>query len=252
VSGASWPYPKVLAHRGGGTLAPENTLAGMRAGLAHGFKGVEFDVMLAADGIPVLMHDPVLGRTVKGEGEVQRFTAAELAAMDAGSWRGPEFSGEPVPGYEAVVAYCRANRLWMNVEIKPAPGAEARTGKGVADATARMFAGAADTQPLFSSFSADALRAARDAAPGIARGMLYTVIPANWREELQGLDCVSLHCSHRTLTPYLVETVKAAGYWVFCYTVNDPERARQLFSWGVDSMCTDRIDLLDPDGDYSR
>ena len=54
-----WPFPKIIAHRGGGTLAPENTLAAMRCGLSHGFRAVEFDVMLSGDGVPVLMHDPV-------------------------------------------------------------------------------------------------------------------------------------------------------------------------------------------------
>ena len=66
-----WPYPKVLAHRGGGTQAPENTIAGLACGLAHGFHAVEFDVMLAKDGVPVLMHDPELGRTVSGKGKAR-------------------------------------------------------------------------------------------------------------------------------------------------------------------------------------
>ena len=52
------PYPRRVAHRGGGTLAPENTLAGLRCGLEHGFRGVKFDAMLAKDGVPILMHDP--------------------------------------------------------------------------------------------------------------------------------------------------------------------------------------------------
>ena len=63
-----WPYPRILAHRGGGTLAPENTYAGLRCGMAAGFRAIEFDVMLARDGVPVVMHDPGLGRTVRGSG----------------------------------------------------------------------------------------------------------------------------------------------------------------------------------------
>src|SRR3954465_6157212 len=79
-----WPYPTIIAHRGGGTLAPENTLAAMRCGLARGFHAVEFDVMLSQDGVPVVVHDPVLGRTVAGSGNVADHTARQLAAMDAG------------------------------------------------------------------------------------------------------------------------------------------------------------------------
>ena len=61
-----WSFPRIIAHRGGGTLAPENTLAALRCGLAHGFRGVEFDVMALPDGALVLMHDTELGRTVSG------------------------------------------------------------------------------------------------------------------------------------------------------------------------------------------
>ena len=74
-----WPYPKVLAHRGGGRLAPENTLAAIRCGYEHGFRAVEFDVMLPADGVPILMHDDTLGRTVAGSGSVAELGSVELS-----------------------------------------------------------------------------------------------------------------------------------------------------------------------------
>ena len=65
-----WPYPKIVAHRGAGKLAPENTLAAMQCGRNMAFRAVEFDVMLSKDGVPVLMHDPEFGRTVAGKGAV--------------------------------------------------------------------------------------------------------------------------------------------------------------------------------------
>ena len=68
-----WPFPRVLAHRGGGALAPENTIAAIRAGLDRGFRAVEFDAMLAADNVPVLMHDPTLERTGLVGGVVSAF-----------------------------------------------------------------------------------------------------------------------------------------------------------------------------------
>ena len=88
-----WPYPRTVAHRGGGTLAPENTLAALRCGLAHGYRAVEFDVMLAKDGVPVVVHDVELGRTVAGSGAIPDYTAAQLAAMDAGGWFGARVCG---------------------------------------------------------------------------------------------------------------------------------------------------------------
>jgi glycerophosphoryl diester phosphodiesterase len=248
-----WFYPKIVAHRGGGTLAPENTLAGMRCGLAHGFRAVEFDVMLSADNIPVLIHDPQFGRTVPGHGQVATTTAAELAEMDAGSWRGAEFAGEPVPAYEQVVAFCKKNGIWMNVEIKPSPGFEAITGTVVAETTRKLFArelaaGARPSDlPLFSSFSLEALAAAQETAPDIPRGFLLDVLPPDWLDKLRSLDAVALHTNHKKLTPDQARAIKEAGYGLFCYTVNEPERAREILSWGVDAFCTDRLDLIGPD-----
>lgn len=242
-----WFYPKILAHRGGGALAPENTLAALRCGLAHGFRAVEFDVMLSVDSIPVLMHDPDFGRTVRGRGRVCETSAAALTAMDAGSWFGTVFAGEPVPTYEQAVNFCKENGIWMNVEIKPAPGFDIATGHAVAALTQRLFdATEAAALPLFSSFSFEALAAAKAAAPGIPRGLLVTSIPPDWRDRLRALEAVALHTNHKNLTPELARAVKSAGYGLFCYTVNTPQRAAEILSWGVDAFCTDRIDLIGP------
>ena len=242
-----WPYPRILAHRGGGTLAPENTLAALRCGLAYGYRAVEFDVMLASDGVPVVVHDPELGRTVAGSGHVSDYTADELGSMDAGAWFGPEFAGEGVPTFAAVAAYCKAQRIWMNIEIKPAPGFDVATGAAVARATRDYFAkeiADGELLPLLSSFSIDALQAARQAAPELARGWLVEAIPADWAQQAKELGVVALHCDHTQLTPDVARTIKDGGYGLFCYTVNTPERASELLAWGVDGFCTDRIDLI--------
>lgn len=241
-----WIYPKVLAHRGGGMLAPENTLAAFRCGLARGFRAVEFDVMLSKDSIPVLMHDPEFGRTVRGKGKVCETNAFDLAQMDAGAWFGSDFAGEPVPTYEQAVHFCKENGIWMNVEIKPSPGTEAETGQVVGEVTRRLFAGDARL-PLFSSFSFEALESAREAAPGIPRGFLADVIPPDWIDRLQALEAVALHTNHKYLLPERARAVKQAGYGLFCYTVNTVERAKEILGWGVDAFCTDRIDLIGPD-----
>lgn len=249
VSIRTWPYPRVVAHRGGGALAPENTLAGMREAHARRIGGVEFDVMLAADGVPILMHDTRLGRTVPGVGDVGAFASADLARMDAGAWFDPRFQGEPVPRLEDIVQWLRRHGVWMNIEIKPMPGHDVDTGQVAGQMVQDLYAGVADPAglPLFSSFSAKALGAAREAAPDIPRGLLVEGVPPDWRTRLEALDCVSLHCRHDLLDAGLARDIKAAGYGLMCYTVNDPERARELFSWGVDALCTDRYDLIGAD-----
>ena len=248
-----WIYPKFLAHRGGGKLAPENTIAGLQCGLAHGFHAVEFDVMLARDGVPVVMHDPYLGRTVAGSGNVYDYDAAELIAMDAGSWFGPQFRSETVPLFTQYVDFCKANGIWMNIEIKPAPGFEVETGRVVGELARAMF-GLEIAQddpallPLLSSFRPEALAAAQQAAPDLARALLLDQLEVGWEAQARALGAVAIHTNQKHLTADLAKQVKQAGFGLFCYTVNDPDRARALMGWGVDGMCTDRIDLIGPAG----
>lgn len=248
-----WPYPRILAHRGGGTLAPENTIAAIDVGRRYGLHGIEVDAMLARDQVPVLIHDPTLERTTSGRGDVSAHDAVELARLDAGAWHSAAFVGVPVPTLADAIGHCRAHDVWMNIEIKPAPGYAHLTGTVVARTVAALYAdltgeaGGSAVQvvpavPLLSSFERDALVAARAAAPALPRGYLFERVPPNWQEELLALGCVALHTDHRHLTQALARTVKDAGYWLFCYTVDEPPRAQELFDWGVDAFCTDRVD----------
>jgi glycerophosphoryl diester phosphodiesterase len=250
-----WAYPKIIAHRGAGILAPENTLAAFRCGATHGFRAVEFDVMLARDGVPVVMHDPVLGRTVGGSGSVADYTSHALTQMDAGAWFGQAYAGERVPTYEQVAVFCRDNDIWMNVELKPVPGFEEATGRVVAQYTKRLFADllalpASDARraavPLFSSFSFQAVQAAQRAAPQIPRALLLGAIPPDWRDKVAALDAVAIDTDYRKLTEAQARAIKEAGIGLFCYTVNEPQHAHRMFAWGADAICTDRLDLIGP------
>lgn len=238
-----WTYPRVLAHRGGGDLAPENTLAALRCGLKHGFHAAEFDVMGVRGGDLVLMHDPELGRTVAGSGSVARYSASELGRMDAGAWFDAAFAGETVPSFAEAAGFCLQNGIFMNVEIKPVPGMVHETGRLVAQACAGMPAGSV----LLSSFSFDALVGAKQAAPAVPRALLVEEVPADWLQRLQQLDAVALHAKAGLLTASQVAAVKTAGYGLFCYTVNTLEQAHALRDMGVDAFCTDRIDLIGAD-----
>lgn len=242
---AGWPYPRIVAHRGGGKLAPENTLGAIRLGAAMGFKGVEFDVMLAGCGTPVLIHDATLKRTTSGRGEVARTPYADLAQLDAGGWYSRRFRGERIPRFDEAARLCRELRLWANVEIKPAAGYERRTGEAVARATHELWQGA-PLPPVLSSFSPVALAAARHAAPELPRGLLVGRIPPHWRELMQDLDCVALHCNHRALNKRLAAQINAAGYAILAWTVNDRRSARKLLAWGVDCLVTDALERIGP------
>ena len=121
---SAWPYPRYIAHRGAGKLAPENTLAAMRVGYAHGYRMVEFDVKLSGDGVPFLLHDDTLDRTTDARGRADALTWAELAKLDAGSWHSAVYAGEVLPTLGAIAVWSIANGVACNIEIKPSPGRE--------------------------------------------------------------------------------------------------------------------------------
>jgi glycerophosphoryl diester phosphodiesterase len=240
-----WPYPRVIAHRGGGVLAPENTLAAMKLARNLGFLAVEFDVKLTEDGTPILMHDETLERTTDGRGPVAETRYADIADLDAGAWFGNEYIGELVPSFAAASAFCREVGLWANVEIKPSPGTERETGEVVARLAKMLWAGA-DLPPLLSSFSPLALEAAAVEAPELPRALLVTEVPAGWQALMLRLQCVALHVSHPHLNAAHVKAVHDAGYGVLAYTVNDSELALDLLEWHVDALVTDQLDVITP------
>ncbi len=211
-----------------------------------GVHGVEFDVMLTADKIPVLIHDETLERTTNGRGSVAGTPYARLAALDAGAWFGPEYRGERVPEFEQAGKLCVELGLWANVEIKPAAGFERETAEAACRLIMKLWTGAT-TRPLVSSFQRTCLEAARAAAPEIDRGYLTDRIERGSRDSAEELGCVSLHCNAEYLTRVQADEVKRAGLGLLCYTVNEANVARRLFSWGVDAIFTDRLDLFPRD-----
>lgn len=239
------PLPRWFAHRGGGSLAPENTLAGIRLAARLGYQAVEFDVMLSGDGTPVLIHDETLARTTNGVGCVCRTPDAVLFSLDAGD-------GERIPRFAEAAALCCELGLLANVEIKPAIGHEVPTAQMVARLTAEYWRGAA-VQPLISSFSIEALEIARDVAPGIRRGLLYEVVPADWLAEMNRLQALSLHCDATLLGDDVLREAAEHRIPVLCYTVNTRVQAKNLLMRGVSAMFTDRLDLFaDETSPYKR
>lgn len=240
---SDWPFPKLFAHRGGGTLAPENTVAAMKKGHQLGYQAVEFDVKLSSDGVAILLHDATLGRTTSGSGKVSELSYDQLAREDAGAWQSPQFAGERVPRFTEIAHWLIAHDMRANVEIKPCPGRESETGQLVGNLCRDLWLGHI-AQPLVSSFSSEALTAARTAAPALMLGLLVKDFDESQFHILERLGCVSLHCHHGALDTASVERIHARGFRVMTYTVNDVSRAIALFSMGVDGIFTDRLDAM--------
>lgn len=225
-------YPRVIAHRCGGLLAAENTLAGLSAAARIGCRGVEFDAMLSADGVPVLMHDDTVDRTAGGHGAVAAMTVAELRRLRVGD--------EPVPLLSEALRRCADLGLWANIELKTvAGGDDAALGKTVA----RMLDDLWDGNGVVSSFSFAALKAAQSQSSRHACALLFEDLPTDWREQAKEIGAVGIHLDASRLTADQCAELRGAGLAVACYTVNSRVEAEWLFAVGVDSVFSDRPDL---------
>lgn len=241
----AWPYPRWIAHRGAGKLAPENTLAAFRLGAAHGYRMFECDAKLSADGVVFLMHDATLERTTSGQGVGGELTWHALSQLDAGGWHSRTYAGEPLPTLEALARFCLANRYLLNIEIKPTPGTEALTGDAVARLAAQLWQGA-EVPPLLTSFKPEALAAAQTAAPELPRGLLIDTLWQGWFEQAQALQCVAVVANYALWDATTVTQVHGTGMRCLSYTINDDWAAQHLLDLGTDGIITDRVDVFSP------
>lgn len=246
----AWPFPRWIAHRGAGKLAPENTLAAFRVGAAHGYRAFECDVKLSADGLPFLLHDATLDRTTPQRGTAAERPWAELSRIDAGGWHSRAFAGEPIPSLEAIAGYVQRNGFALNLELKPTPGQEQLTGETVGRFCAAHWT-VGSPPLLFSSFRPEALQGAMATAPAIPRALLLDTLWAGWEAAAQQLACVAVVTNHALMDTALKQQLDELGLRALCYTANDPAGARRLVSLNIDGIITDAVDRFSPspDGD---
>lgn len=240
-----WPYPRWIAHRGAGKLAPENTLAAFRVGASHGYRAFECDVKLSADGVPFLLHDATLQRTTPEHGVAGERPWSELSRIDAGGWLGRTWAGEPIPSLALVARFCIRNGFALNIEIKPTPGAEEATGRVVAEAVQRLWQGQ-PAWPLLSSFKPAALAAARAQAPELPRALLLAGLPEGWFERAQELGCAAVVADYPAMSGAVIARLHAAGLHALAYTVNDEANAAWLLRGGIDGIITNAVDRFPP------
>lgn len=235
--------PLNLGHRGARGMAPENTLASMKAGMAAGADGVEFDVQRTADGHLVVFHDDDLKRICGVGGRVVTSTLAQLRELDAGRHFGPQFAGELIPTLDEVIETLPAS-AFLNIEAKRfrlrSDGLEA----GLAEVIRRHNVLG---RCLVSSFNPVLLWRLGRMDRTIPLGLLYAPdLPfgfnRGWPRRL--LRLAALHPYQEQVTPKLLQQVHARGQQLNTWTVNDPAEMRRLIDLGVDGIITDRPDLL--------
>ncbi len=242
------------AHRGGSTLAPENTLAAFARGLAAGADGLELDVHLSRDGVVVVHHDRLLDRTTNLRGPIADRTAADLVQADAGYAFAPDagypFRGQGVGIPTLMTVLTEYLDVPVIVELKVGTAEMAHAVVGVARA-----AGAVDRICL-GSFGQMALRAARAVEPSLAtsaaREEVRWALYRSWcrwpvrRAAYDGYQVPEWAGRTRVVSPRFVADADRAGLGVQVWTVDTPEQAHRLLDWGVDGLITDRPDVIAP------
>ena len=240
----------VFAHRGGAALGPENTLVAFDRGLAAGADGLELDVHLSRDGVPVACHDSTLDRTTDARGPLAARTAAELAAVDAGyrftldgdfPFRG---QGIGVPTLDAVLR--RYADVAMIVEMKgddPALGTAVARVVEAADAVDRVCLAGQRRGPV-----AAARRALPTAPTSATRAEVRRAVYRAWlglgvgRPTFVSFQVPELAGRTRVVSPRFVRAAHRAGVLVEVWTVDEVQQMRRLFEWGVDALITNRPD----------
>jgi len=229
----------LIAHRGASAFAPENTLAAFKMAAEQGAGWIECDAKLTRDNKVILFHDDELSRTSNGKGAVKDQNWSFIQGLDAGGWFGPPYIGEPIPLLESAINCWIKLGLKANIEIKPCPGRDLETAAIIMEELQRTWPKSKEL-PLISSFSVSALREAKQQAPQFSRGLLLEDYPPDWLKTAKELEVFSIHCWDEKLTEEWTRQIKQAGYHLLVYTVNSPDIAKKLFSWGVDSIFTDR------------
>jgi len=232
-----------FSHRGDSCCAPENTLLAVNQGFAKGADHQEVDVRVTQDGVVVLFHDATLDRTTDGTGLIADKTYDEIKDLDAGSWFGPQFAGEPIPTLaEVLVASKGKGRLYL--DIKTANQAMA---DGIQDAIEEADVGPDALWIWASESQIDTLYSpAVDDARYLLRGTPPDDTAALKALQAKGVEGFSFGSSNvnASLRPAM-EKAQALGLIVECFTILDPYRMAQLSAFGVSGMENDFPGVFD-------
>ena len=231
-----------MAHRGWSGKAPENTMTAIRLALAEpAIQGIEVDVQLSRDGVPILMHDFTLERTTNGTGLVKDHTLEELRKVDAGSWMNERFAGERIPTLEEALLAVKG-RCTLNIELK---------------ATLEMYPGLAEKvlellekhemkdQVYMTSFDHELIRHVRTLDASVQTGLIVLGRPVLVMEQLQAAGANVLSMEYRYLTQEFACSVIEQGYKVIAWTIDDADAIRTVMSWHPDlQVCTNHPDRM--------
>ncbi len=232
------PQPVVIGHRGAAGIAPENTLAALRAGIAAGAELVEIDVQRSKDDVLVVFHDDTLERLTNGQGSVSSKSFDELRALDAGTHFGARYSDEKIPTLDEALQLARDSRVKLVIEMKsPAqfPGIAQQLALALKDVNA--YRGV-----VVISFDHEWLWQFKRLMPDVAVGYIWMARGGEPRIGLSG-EYADVYWWNVLLDPSLVRRMNSRGFKVWVWTVDRPLVMRLMRWLGVEGITTNRPDL---------
>ena len=230
-----------IAHRGASAVAPENTLAAFEKAEALGADGVELDVRLCADGVPVVIHDASVDRTTGGSGRVADMPLTQLKELDAGSWFGPAFSKEPIPTLTETLETV-GGKLILNIELKGEGLLNRGLVRAVVDVIRKHGLG---KRVLLSAFNPFTLRRVQKIAPQLPTALLYASASLpHFASLIARRPYAALHPHVAALSAEHVDRIRRHNHRIHVWTVDDPREMRRLIRWDVDGIITNVPDEL--------
>jgi len=228
----------IIGHRGASAVAPENTMAAFREAITVGADGIEFDVRLTRDGVPVVIHDSTLRRTGGLNKRVAELSSEEITKIDVGSWFAPHFANETVPSLRELFTLFQSNNATLYLEMKCDSPAEY---KPLAEACCRMIEEYCfKERVVVECFQLAALEILKEIDSGIKTAALFDRVFTDrsviTRATEIGAMAVALH--HRLARKELVEKSKQAGLHVAVWTVDDPAWVQIARDIGIDGLIT--------------
>ena len=232
-----------LAHRGASAAAPENTLAAFELAADMGADGIELDAQLSRDGEVVICHDFNVDKTTNASGRVSDFTLSELKGMDAGSWFGEEFAGETIPTLDETIERV-GSRLLLNVELKSA----AIRANGLEEKVSNIIQKwDFHERVIVSSFNPFALLRMYSVDPRIDLGLLHApdlpfYLRHPWAHHL--IPFQAMHPEYKMADEAYMRWARKRGYRVNVWTVDSPADIRRLVALNVNTIISNRPDLV--------
>lgn len=227
---------KIFAHRGASMLAPENTMDSFELAYQMGAEGIETDVHLTKDKVPILIHDETINRTTNGYGYVKDYTFAQLQSLDAGSWFAKKYSGASLISLEEFLLWAKPKPFYLNIELKNNK-IDYKHLETIVYEMLNHFEILDRT--IISTFNAKSLQRMKKLNQQVDKALLTSKNYKNLIKRAIELDVNAVHIKYSTLKTKLVERANQEDIAIRVYTVNKPIKMIRCFARGCHGIFTD-------------